>query len=47
LPELSLEKEKIKVLPESYLNKFDENNIEALNYLVNKRHITLDVVRAF
>ena len=47
LPELSLEKEKIKVLPEFYLNKFDENNIEALNYLVNKRHIALDVVRAF
>ena len=46
LPELE-EKKSFNYIDDSVLESFEYNNVEALNYLIEKRHLNLDVIRQF
>ena len=47
LPELVINNTGPEYLDESELNKYEYNNSEALDYLINKRHLNLEVIRKF
>ena len=46
LPELVLNEEET-FLSDELLDQFEYNNLDALNYLIEKRHLSLDVIRQF
>lgn len=47
LPEIQLNKNKEVFLNEELLNRYDYSNDKALNYLLNKRHLSSDIISKF
>lgn len=47
LPEIDLSNKEYRCIDDSILDKYQYNNQEALQYLINKRHLSLDIIKKF